>query len=131
MTSHAVYPGLDPGNPATLSRKIITDLLRKKLGFGGLVITDDLEMGAVAVGLGVAGSAVEAFRAGVDILLVCENFDSIVESIDAVKRAVIRGDIEPSRLRETTGRIRRAKAAIPADPGFISPGKVKAYFNGS
>ncbi len=131
MTSHAMYPGLDPGTPATLSRKIITDLLRKKLGFGGLVITDDLEMGAVAGGLGVAGSAVEAFKAGVDILLVCENFDSIVESIDAVKRAVIRGDIPPSRLRESTGRIRRAKAAIPADPGAVSPKRIKAYFNRS
>jgi len=129
MTSHAVYPGLDPGTPATLSRKIITDLLRKNLEFDGLVITDDLEMGAVAGGLGVDGSAVEAFRAGVDILLVCENFDSIVQSIDAVKRAVIRGDIPPSRLRESTERIHRSKAAIPANPGLTSLAKVKAYFH--
>jgi len=92
------------------------------------VITDDLEMGAVAGGFGVEGSAVEAFKASVDILLVCENFDSIVQSIDAVKCAVICGDIPPSKLRESTERIHRAKAAIPANPSLISPGKVKAYF---
>jgi beta-N-acetylhexosaminidase len=129
MTSHAVYPGLDPGTPATLSRKIITDLLRNRLRFDGLVVTDDLEMGAVAGGLGVARSAVEAVKAGVDILLVCENFDRIIKSIDAVKRAVIRGDIPPSRLRESTARIHRIKAAIPANPALISRGKVKAYFH--
>ncbi|HDR14830.1 MAG TPA: beta-N-acetylhexosaminidase [Desulfobacteraceae bacterium] len=129
MTSHAVYPGLDPGTPATLSRKIITDLLRKKLGFRGLVITDDLEMGAVAGGPGVARSAVAAFQAGGDILLVCENHERIVESIDAVKRAVLRGDIPALRLRESAERIHRAKAAIPKDPDAISLEKVKAYFH--
>jgi beta-N-acetylhexosaminidase len=129
MTSHAVYTELDPGTPATLSRKIITDLLREKLEFKGLIITDDLEMGAVAGGLGVDGSAVEAFKAGVDILLVCEHFDNILKSIDAVKRAVLRGDIPPSRLRESTERIHRAKAAIPVNPGHISFGNVKSYFH--
>jgi beta-N-acetylhexosaminidase len=128
MTAHAVYPALDPGTPATLSRKIITGLLRKKLGFEGLVITDDLEMGAVAGGAGVPGGAVAAFDAGADILLVCKSFDTILESIDAVRRAVIRGSIPPSRLRESTERIHRAKDALPATPGPVSLEKVKAYF---
>ncbi len=128
MTSHAVYSALDPGTPATLSGSIITGLLREKLRFGGLVITDDLEMGAVAGGPGVAKSAVKAFEAGADILLVCKDFDCIVQSIDAVKSAVIRGSIPPSRLRQSTQRIHRAKDSIRVAPKTISPEKIRAYF---
>ena len=128
MTSHAVYPGLDPGIPATLSRRILTGLLREKLGFGGLIITDDLEMGAVARGPGVAESAAAAMEAGADILLVCEKFDNILESIDAVRKNVLHKKISATRLRESTNRVRRAKAALPKDLGAISIDRVKAYF---
>ncbi len=71
MTAHVVYPALDPSRPATLSRAIAHDLLRTEMGFDGLVISDDLEMKAVADRMPIEVSAVEAVRAGCDVLLVC------------------------------------------------------------
>ncbi|MFN8389096.1 MAG: beta-N-acetylhexosaminidase [Bdellovibrionota bacterium] len=68
MTAHVVYPALDPDSPATLSRSILTDLLRIQLGYRGVIITDDLEMKALA-SLTPAEKAVRAMQAGVDILL--------------------------------------------------------------
>jgi len=130
MTSHAVYTGLDPGVPATLSHRILTGLLREKMNFEGLIITDDLEMGAIAGGPGVAEGAVASVEAGADILLVCEKFENVLESIDAVRKAALRGRISPSRLRESSCRIRKAKMSIPVDPEIISIDRVKAHFAG-
>ena len=72
MTSHAVYPALE-GVPATVSATILRNLLREKMGFEGLIVTDDLEMGAIAKKWGVAKGALASFMAGADILLICEN----------------------------------------------------------
>ena len=68
MTAHVNYPLLDPENPATLSESIVSGILRRRLGFEGVVITDDLEMGALQ-GLTLADRAVRALNAGADILL--------------------------------------------------------------
>jgi beta-N-acetylhexosaminidase len=70
MTAHVVYPALDPDEPATLSRVIAHDLLRTELGYDGLLVSDDLEMKAVADRLPIEESAVRAVRAGCDLLLV-------------------------------------------------------------
>ena len=85
MTSHALYQGLDPHYPATLSYAIITELLRTRLGFQGLIITDDLEMGAIKQDPGVADGAVKAFEAGNDILLICENQRLVWEAMENVR----------------------------------------------
>ncbi len=72
MTSHPVYPNLDPsGVPATFSRRIATDYLRGELGFPGVVVSDDLEMGAVAETCPIGEAAVRAAAAGHDLLLIC------------------------------------------------------------
>src|SRR5205823_4953521 len=63
MTTHVIFPALDPDHPATLSRAILTDLLRTGLGFDGLLITDCLEMEAIAGTIGTARGAVEALKA--------------------------------------------------------------------
>ena len=73
MTAHVVYPALDPHEPATLSRRIAHDLLREELGYDGLLVSDDLEMKAVADRMPIEESAVKAIRAGCDVLLVCSN----------------------------------------------------------
>jgi len=70
MTSHAVYPALDPDFPATLSRSILKGLLRDSLNFSGLIITDDLDMGAISQKWGVAEGAAASFVAGAGILLI-------------------------------------------------------------
>ena len=70
---YAIYPALDPDCPATLSHDILTELLRKSMDFQGLIITDDLEMGAIEKNMGVARGATAAFEAGADILLICQD----------------------------------------------------------
>ena len=72
MTSHPVYPKLDPsGVPATFSRRLVGDWLRGELGFGGVIVSDDLEMGAVSETCPIGEATVRAAAAGHDLLLVC------------------------------------------------------------
>ena len=73
MTAHVVYGALDPERPATLSRLIATDILRGELGYDGLLVSDDLEMKAVADQLPIEKSAPLAVRAGCDVLLICSS----------------------------------------------------------
>ncbi len=108
MTSHAVYEQLDPERPATLSPYILQDLLRKWLGFEGLLVSDDLEMGAIEGERTVAQAAVEAFRAGVDLLLICEDHEKVRASWQAFSR--ISDSLLMTRVRESLERQRRAFA---------------------
>lgn len=71
MTAHVMMPELDPDNPATLSRPIMTDLLREEMGFDGVVVSDDLEMKAVADRYSIEEMLDRGLRAGVDLFLIC------------------------------------------------------------
>ena len=71
MVAHILMTQLDPDLPASLSPAVVTDLLRGKLGFGGVVFTDDLTMGAITQNYGLGEAAVLAVEAGCDMLLVC------------------------------------------------------------
>ena len=73
MSAHVVYPALEPGVPATFSRAICSALLRRQIGFEGVLFSDDLEMGAVAKHHDIEHSAVEAIWAGCDVLLICRS----------------------------------------------------------
>jgi len=73
MTAHVLYPELDPDLPVTLSPAIIQRILREKLGFNGVVFTDDLEMKAVEDGWGIEASCVLSLKAGADALLICHD----------------------------------------------------------
>ena len=70
---HVVFEAIAPGVPATLAAPVLRDLLRGELGFGGVVISDDLEMKAISEHFGVERAAVRAIEAGVDVLLVCSD----------------------------------------------------------
>jgi beta-N-acetylhexosaminidase len=128
MTSHAIYTDLDPDKPATLSKEIITDLLRKKMGYEGIVITDDLEMGAIRKNWGVAESAVKSFAAGCDILLICQDQENVRKGLMAFERELDCGGIPEERLTESLGRITRLKSGFlrPLQP--ISIDAVREYF---
>ncbi|MBW1735192.1 MAG: beta-N-acetylhexosaminidase [Deltaproteobacteria bacterium] len=129
MTSHAVYPALDPQSPGTLSRKVVTGLLRKNLEFEGLIITDDLEMGAISKGRwGVAGGAVTAFEAGCDILLICEDQDEVLSGMEALRNALLREEIPVKRLHESVRRIMAAKARFLEKGVEVSLTRVREYF---
>ena len=109
MTAHVVFPALDPGHPSSLSKKIVTGLLRKKMGFRGLVLTDDLQMGAIAQHHSLPEAALLALEAGTDLLLVCHGKKGPREVAKGLRAAFQEGRLPMSRLQETLARIRRAK----------------------
>lgn len=109
MTAHVLYKGLDEKYPATLSRKIIHDLLRKEMGFKGLVITDDLEMKAVSDNYKTGDAAIAALSAGADIILVCKDYEKQKEAREAVLKAVKDNIITEKRIDESVERIMAVK----------------------
>ncbi len=123
MTSHIVVDCLDPRGPATLSRPIVTDLLRKELGFDGVVLTDAMMMDAIADNYGVGDAAVRAIDAGVDLLLTGFVPEPIIrETRDAIVDAVDTGVLAASRIDESVRRIFRLKEAYElADRRRVDP----------
>jgi beta-N-acetylhexosaminidase len=109
MTTHIVFPALDAEQPATLSRRILTGLLREELGFEGLIITDCLEMKAIADRWGAEEAAVQSLEAGADLLLVCHTESVQRRMWEGVLAAVRSGRISESRLEESLGRLFAAK----------------------
>jgi beta-N-acetylhexosaminidase len=130
MSSHALYPSLDPEKPATLSGRILTGLLREDLGFQGLIITDDLEMGAISRGSGVVDGAMEAFQAGADILLICADQQQVLKSMERLRTMLVTGEIPPKRFRDSLDRIARAKARFLKKRKDVSLEEVRAHFFG-
>ena len=128
MTSHAIYPALDPERPATLSPNVLENLLREKMSFEGLIITDDLEMGAIAKQWGVADGAAASFEAGADILLICKEQNNIQESIKLIRSKLLKGNIPLKRLHESNGRIRKAKDKFLRPFAKLSLSRVREYF---
>ncbi len=117
MTAHVVYRAWDPDCPATLSRAIIEPWLRQELGYGGVVVSDDLEMA------GVGGAphevAVSALSAGCDQLLVCANPEAADEAWDAIVSALDGGDLDPERLQAARARRHRLEASYPFRRGSV------------
>lgn len=109
MTAHLLVEALDSHNPATLSHPILTELLRWQMGFEGLIITDALIMGGVAKYACAEEIAVKAIQAGADILLMPENPEIAVNSIE---KAIYEGVLSEARIDESLERIRKAKAKL-------------------
>jgi beta-N-acetylhexosaminidase len=115
MTSHPVYPNLDPsGGPATFSRRLVHELLREELGFRGVIVSDDLEMGAVAETCPIAEAAVRAAAAGHDLLLVCHTAGAQREAARALADAYRAGALPGAALEEAVSRVRALRAARKA-----------------
>lgn len=98
MVSHATYTGLDGDNPASLSKIIMQDILRKQMGYSGVIITDDMEMGAVANHYSFGEMSVKTIQAGADIVLIGQEYDHAIEGYNAILKAVRNGDISKERL---------------------------------
>lgn len=105
MTAHVHYPALDPTLPATLSPAILTRLLRRRLGFRGVIASDDLEMRAIADQWSAGESAVMALAAGCDLLLFCHRQDWLRAAVAAVEQAVASGRLPESRIAESYRRV--------------------------
>ncbi len=111
MVGHAHYPALQGRDrvPATLSRRILHDLLRRRIGYRGYVLTDDLEMGAIDSTLDGGALAVKSFMAGSDGLMFCRSPERIEEAQAALAQAIETGSIAPSRARASLVRMMSLK----------------------
>lgn len=110
MTAHIAYPEIQKDNsPATISRFFLTELLRSKMGFEGVIITDDMEMHAISRNYNMGDAAVKAVQAGADIVLLSSYGRSVRQIRDSLKRAVERGDILPERIDASVKRIMELK----------------------
>jgi beta-N-acetylhexosaminidase len=112
MTAHVLYPALDPELPASLSPRVVGEWLRDALGYRGVVVTDDLEMRAVADRYGVGDAAVRAVRAGSDVLLVCNTPALVREAREALARAIDGGQIGAAMLADAASRRRKLHARV-------------------
>jgi beta-N-acetylhexosaminidase len=110
MTAHILIPALDEERPATLSPRIVDRLLKQELGFGGLVLSDDLEMKAISGRYGIPEATVMAIAAGCDAVLMCgQDQDAQARAIEAVIRAVEEGSLPIKRVEDAVARHRRVK----------------------
>ncbi|HEY6348354.1 MAG TPA: beta-N-acetylhexosaminidase [Candidatus Angelobacter sp.] len=106
MVAHACYPQVTKDKlPASLSRKWITDILRRKIGYRGLIISDDLEMGGVLAAGSIEDVAVETIRAGADIFLICHNQELVWRGYEAVLRAAEKDRKFAARVAQSAARI--------------------------
>lgn len=106
MTAHVLYPALDSKLPATLSPGIISGLLREELGFRGVIVTDDLDMTAVAARFSVGECAVRSIVAGADLLMFCNHPDKALVARSAIVDAVRGHAISRPRIDEARGRVK-------------------------
>ncbi len=98
-------PQIDAAHPSSLSKAIITDWLRKDMGYNGVVVTDDMDMGALAKHYTFSDMAVQSILAGSDILLVCHEYEHMQEAYNGLMKAVKDGRISKERLDESVKRI--------------------------
>jgi beta-N-acetylhexosaminidase len=123
MTGHLFNSRLDPDHPATLSRAVITGLLRGRLGFGGVVVSDDMQMKAITDRYGLEQAVALALNAGVDILLFGNNLtydaDIVPEVVDMIESLVERGVVPRSRIEESFARVLRLKESAGLLPARV------------
>lgn len=120
MVSHGGFPNIDIRQqytggllePASLSRNIVTRLLREELGYQHLVVTDDLEMGAIARHCDIDAAAIRSFLAGEDMMLICARPDVIRRGYHALLQAVMAGKVPEERMHESLSRIADIKRIV-------------------
>jgi beta-N-acetylhexosaminidase len=116
MTAHVIFQAVDPRYPATMSWAVLTGILRQKLGYDGMVVTDDIEMKAIADNYGIEELVLRGLSAGVDHFLCCHTAALAHRAIDAVVAAVEAGKLDRQVLNEATRRFAavRERYAKPA-----------------
>ncbi|WP_416984723.1 glycoside hydrolase family 3 N-terminal domain-containing protein [Streptomyces sp. T028] len=123
MSAHVVFPALDPGRPATLSPRILSDLLRGELGFEGVLVSDALEMKAIADRYGEAAGARLALAAGADqVIVAVPDLEVTLACRDAVLHALASGELPEERVTEAAERVRRLalRYAVPPRPETVA-----------
>ncbi|WMW79478.1 beta-N-acetylhexosaminidase [Undibacterium cyanobacteriorum] len=116
MTAHIVYPQLDAENPATMSPKILTGILRDEWNYHGVVITDGMDMHAIAGRYGVGNAAVRALAAGADMVMALGTRETQLETLEALTDAIEQGQIPYELLQKKLKRIRKLANDYPCAP---------------
>jgi beta-N-acetylhexosaminidase len=116
MTAHIVYPALDPDNPATMSRRILTGLLRDEWKYKGIVITDGMDMHAIAGRYGVGNAAVRALVAGADMVMALGTTETQEETLNAIAAALASGELTGEEVQIRLDRLAALAKAYPCKP---------------
>jgi beta-N-acetylhexosaminidase len=116
MTAHIVYPTLDADNPATMSRRILTGLLRDEWQYKGIVITDGMDMHAIAGRYGVGNAAVRALTAGADMVMALGTTETQNETLDAIAAAIASGELSQADIATRLDRLSALARAYPCKP---------------
>ena len=114
MTAHILLPKIDPDHPASLSRVMLDGVLRRRLGFGGVILADDLGMGAIAKRYGPGEAAVQSLRAGADMAMLCHDWSAVAPAVAAVRKAKKEGRFDDAEWRASMNRIEHACAQAEA-----------------
>ncbi len=120
MVAHILLPKLDAEYPASMSKPVITGLLRDKMKFNGLVFSDDLTMGAILDNYDIGDAAVKTISAGGDIVIVSHGNDNIIHVLQKLRQAAADGSISASRLNESVYRIMASKLQYKMTDGKVS-----------
>ncbi|MEW9677230.1 beta-N-acetylhexosaminidase [Lentibacillus sp. L22] len=109
MVAHILLPKLDADYPASMSKKVIQGVLRDQLHGDGVVMTDDMTMGAIMDNFAIGEAAVKAVQAGSDIVMVAHDEENVMQAVKALKDAVDNGDLSEKRINESVERIIKLK----------------------
>ena len=114
MTAHIVYPALDPVNPATMSHAILTGILRDRFNYDGVIITDGMDMHAIAHRYGAGQAAVNALVAGADMVMAIGSRETQLETVHAIAAAIRDGVLPPAQVEQRLARLGRLADVHPA-----------------
>jgi beta-N-acetylhexosaminidase len=109
MVAHILLPKIDPDHPASFSKTIITNYLRKELQFNGVVMTDDMTMGGIVNHFKLKDAAVQAVNAGCDVIMVAHEYDKALEVITSLKASVEAGTLSMQKIDQSVYRILQLK----------------------
>ncbi|WP_308494245.1 beta-N-acetylhexosaminidase [Deinococcus kurensis] len=120
MTAHIIYPALDPERPATLSRAVLTGLLREEWGYDGVIVTDSMGMKAIDDHYGRGEAGVMALQAGTDLVMALGRREAQDATLDAIQAALDRGTLDAGQMQASVRRLEALAARYPAqaDPAL-------------
>ncbi len=121
MTAHILLPQLDPDRPASISPIVLDGILRRQLRFDGVILADDLGMGAIARRYGPGESVVKTLQAGTDIAMLCHDSTVVPEALDAVAQCLQEGRFEPAQWSASRKRIARFREQLRGASQTLPP----------